>query len=68
MLEKQELEEERARIGEQIETDKSAQVIVKETVYPGTKIIISEASKIIKDPIDHCRFIKSSGEVRMTQL
>lgn len=68
MLEKHELEEERARIGEQIETDKSAQVIVKETVYPGTKIIISEASKIIKDPIDHCRFIKSSGEVRMTQL
>lgn len=68
MLERQEVERERAKIGEQMESDKSAQVIVKETVYPGTKIIISEASKIIKDPIDHCRFIKSSGEVRITQL
>lgn len=68
MAEKRELEEERAKIGEQMEIDKSAQVIVKDTVFPGTKIIISEASKIIKDPFDHCRFIKSQGEVKITQL
>lgn len=67
-MERQELEEERTKIGEQLETEKSAQVIVKETVYPGTKIIISEASRIIKDSYDHCRFIKSSGDVKLVGL
>lgn len=48
-----------------IEIEKQAQVIVHGTVYPGTKIVISDVSKIVKDSMTYCRFIKSQGDVRM---
>ena len=66
--ERKEIEEERTRLSELMEVDKSAQVIVKDTVYPGTKITISEVSKIIKDPFAHCKFVKSQGDVKMMGL
>jgi hypothetical protein len=45
-----------------------AQVIVKDRVFPGTKIVISDVSKIIKSTVQYCRFIKSKGDVTVIGL
>lgn len=45
--------------------EKNACVSVHDTVYPGTKIVISDVSKIIKDSMSYCRFIKDRGDVRV---
>ena len=57
----QELEELTGLIGE----EKNACVSVHDTVYPGTKIVISDVSKIIKDSMSYCRFVKDRGDVRV---
>ena len=40
-----------------------AQIVVKDKVYPGTKIVISDVSRIIKTQAQYCRFVKSKGDV-----
>lgn len=45
-----------------------AQVIVRDRVYPGTKIVISDVSKIIKTQAQYCRFIRSQGDVTLTGI
>lgn len=47
---------------------KQAQVIVRRIVYPGTKIIISDVSKIVKESIQYCRFIRYQGDVKMVGI
>lgn len=47
---------------------KQAQVIVEKIVYPGTKIIISDVSKIIKESMQYCRFIRYQGDVKMVGM
>ena len=42
-----------------------AQIIVRDTVYPGTKVVISDVSKIIKTKAQYCRFLKVQGDVAM---
>ena len=48
--------------------EKRACVAVRDTVYPGTKIIINDVSKIIKDSMKYCRFVKDRGDVRMIDM
>lgn len=45
-----------------------AQVIVRDKVYPGTKIVISDVSRIIKTQAQYCRFIKSKGDVTIVGM
>ena len=45
-----------------------AQIVVRDTVHPGTKIVISDVSKIIKTKSQYCRFIKSQGDVAMVGM
>ena len=45
-----------------------AQVVVKDKVYPGTKIVISDVSRIIKTQAQYCRFIKSRGDVALVGM
>ena len=45
-----------------------AQIVVMEKVYPGTKIVISDVSKIIKTQAQYCRFIRSKGDVMMVGM
>lgn len=51
-----------------IDVEKQAQVVVRGTVYPGTKVVISDVSKIIKESMKYCRFIKSQGDVKMVGM
>ena len=48
--------------------EKRACVAVRDTVYPGTKIVINDVSKIIKDSMKYCRFVKDRGDVRMIDM
>ena len=59
-----ELDELESILGDQ----KPAQVVVQKVVYPGTKIIISDVSKIIKDSMQYCRFIRYQGDVKMVGM
>ncbi len=43
-------------------------VIVRNTVYPGTKICIGDVSTIIQKEAQYCRFIKSQGDVKLTGI
>ena len=45
--------------------EKQAQVVVQKIIYPGTKIIISDVSKIIKESVQYCRFVRYKGDVTM---
>ncbi len=42
-----------------------AQIVVREKVYPGTKLVIADVSKVIKKPVQYCRFVKQNGDVTM---
>ncbi|MCR5799448.1 MAG: FapA family protein [Lachnospiraceae bacterium] len=59
---------EKERLEEILAVDKDAKVVVKDTVYPGTKIVISDVSKIIKESVQHCKFMKTKGDVKMLGL
>lgn len=48
--------------------EKPAQVIVRKVVYSGTKIIISDVSKIVKESMQYCRFIRYKGDVKMVSM
>lgn len=43
-------------------------VVVTGEVFPGTKICIMDVSKVIKDSMKYCRFIRSQGDVKMTAI
>jgi len=68
MAERNSISEERLKIGEVLSEDKNAAVIVNDVAYSGTKIIISDVSKIIKDSMQHCKFVKKQGDVTMVGL
>lgn len=68
MTERNEIEQERQKIGEILMEDKNAAVVVNDIAYAGTKIIVSDSSKIIKDSVQHCKFMKKQGDVTMVGL
>lgn len=61
-------QKELADLQEIMTVGEEAQIVVKEKVYPGTKIVISDVSKIIKTQAQYCRFIRSKGDVMMVGM
>lgn len=45
-----------------------AQIIVHDKVYPGTKVVIADVSRIVKTESHYCRFIKSQGDVAIVGM
>ena len=45
-----------------------AQIVVHDKVYPGTKVVITDVSKIVKTESHYCRFIKSQGDVAIVGM
>lgn len=43
-------------------------VIVRDTVYPGTRICIGDVSMTVQKSSQYCRFIKSRGDVKLTGI
>ena len=48
--------------------EKKSSVVVRDTVYPGVKVAISDVSKIIKEPVQYCRFVKERGDVKIVGM
>ncbi|MEE3467724.1 MAG: FapA family protein [Eubacterium sp.] len=59
---------ERESILERIDNNKRSCVKVYDAVYAGTELNVKDASRIIHDPISHCRFVRDGADVRMTDL
>lgn len=60
--------EELERLQSQMKGSAGANVTVKETVHPGTKICIGDVSMTVQKEMKFCRFVKVGGEVKMTAL
>lgn len=45
-----------------------AQIIVHDKVYPGTKVVIADVSRIIKTESHYCRFVKLQGDVAIVGM
>lgn len=43
-------------------------IIVRDTVYPGTRICIGNVSMTVQKSAQYCRFIKSRGDVKLTGI
>lgn len=52
----------------QMKGKEGANVIVRDTVYPGTKICIGDVSMTVQKSAQYCRFIKSRGDVKLTGI
>lgn len=52
----------------QLKGKEGACVIVRGSVYPGTKICIGDVSMTIQKESQYCRFIKSRGDVKLTGI
>lgn len=53
---------------EQLTGDDNAHIIVRGTVYPGTKICIGDVSMVVQKEAQYSRFIKSRGDVKLTAI
>ncbi|MCM1253286.1 MAG: FapA family protein [Clostridium sp.] len=52
----------------QMKGKEGACVIVRDTVYPGTKICIGDVSMVVQKESQYCRFVKSRGDVKLTGI
>ncbi len=53
---------------ELIEQERQAQVVVKEEVYPGVRIVIGDVSMMVNSDMKYCKFVKQRGDVKMVGL
>lgn len=60
--------EEIERLQAQMKGKEGACVIVRGTVYPGTKICIGDVSMTVQKESQYCRFVKSRGDVKLTGI
>lgn len=56
------------KIQSQMKGREGASVVVRESVYPGTMICISDVSMTVQKEAQYCRFIKSRGDVKLTGI
>ena len=59
---------ERDNIVERIDNNKRSCVKVYDAIYAGTEVSVKDATRIIHDPISHCRFVRDGADVKMTDL
>ncbi|MCH5254323.1 MAG: DUF342 domain-containing protein [Lachnospiraceae bacterium] len=52
----------------QLKGRSGASVIVRGTVYPGTRICIGDVSMTIQKESQYCKFVKSRGDVKLTGI
>ena len=62
------LTKELEQMEELLSVDSDAQIIVRGKVYPGTKLVIADVSKIIKTQVQYCRFVRQKGDVTMVGM
>ncbi len=53
------------KLRKMMETQRAAEVVVNNEMFPGTTIIIGDAARTIQTGYHYCKFIREQGEVRM---
>ncbi len=56
------------KLRKMMETQKQAEILVNNEMYPGTTIIIGDATKTIHTSYHYCKFVRDQGEVKMVAL
>ncbi len=56
------------KLHKMMETQKQAEILVNNEMYPGTTIIIGDATKTIHTSYHYCKFVRDQGEVKMVAL
>ncbi len=56
------------KLRKMMETQKQAEILVNNEMFPGTTIIIGDATKTIHTSYHYCKFVRDRGEVRMMSL
>lgn len=56
------------RLRAMLETQKQAEIVVNDQIYPGTTIIIGDVSKTLQVNFHYCKFVRDAGEVKMAPL
>ena len=56
------------KLRKMMETQKQAEILVNSEMYPGTTIIIGDATKTIHTSYHYCKFVRDQGEVKMVAL
>lgn len=56
------------QLREMMEIQKQAEVVIMDEIYPGTTIMIGDASKTMQNSYHYCKFIREQGEVKMAPL
>ncbi len=51
-------------LNEQLDASTDACVVVTDVIYPGTKVLISDSSLVIKQAFRYCRFRRVRGDVK----
>lgn len=63
-----ELETRLDKMRRMMETQKQAEILVNNEMFPGTTIIIGDATKTIHTSYHYCKFVRDQGEVKMVSL
>ena len=51
-----------------LEIQKLSEILVYDEIFPGTTIVIGDATKILQTSYQYCKFKREQGEVRMLPL
>lgn len=51
-----------------MEVQRMAEILINNEIYPGTTIIIGDASRTIQSDFHYCRFVREEGEVTLKPL
>lgn len=68
LMEYKKVSKELGILQEMIEMQTNAQVIVKDEIYPGAKIVIEDVSMAVQRSMQYCKFVKLHGDVKMVGL
>jgi len=52
----------------EVENNEAGMIKVFDTVYPGTKIVISNVIYYVKDPIQHSKFVRDRADIKVVPL
>lgn len=67
-LEREQLNARLEKCRAMMEVQRMAEILIQNEVYPGTTIIIGDASRTVQSDFHYCRFVREEGEVTLKAL
>ena len=64
----EQMNERMARFRSMMEIQKMAEVVINNEIYPGTTIIIGDATRTIQSDFQYCKFVREKGEITLKAM